>query len=305
MLLIGSRAYNFGRTPKDYDLIATPEELVAFEQNLGERLIHKITQGNKRQYFIKGLDPVEIEVAIPGSNNAYLLSILDYQFLEDPQEISELGIRVNRATPALLYAFKMSHRYLKNSPHFLKTRDDILLLRKHFPYIKIHKHLERWYAVREQVTYTYSHPKLNQKKDDFFADDGVNYVFDHDTIHEAVKTFDQPAYQLIKEDQADVFCSKEKFQKLPRLLQLLTVLEEAYVLALERHQIPNSFHPDPKVSFDIALEKICTSISSGWWREFAWENYDAVQELYSPVYVDKFDKALINNRLKPYRKAAA
>lgn len=82
--------------------------------------------------------------------------------------------------------------------------------------------------------------------------------------------------------------SKDKFFSCHPNVQLYGVLEEAYVLALERHQIPNNFKPDPKASFDIALEKICTSITSGWFREFAWENYYKVQELYSPNYVTKF-----------------
>jgi hypothetical protein len=29
-----------------------------------------------------------------------------------------------------------------------------------------------------------------------------------------------------------------------------------------------------------ALDKVCTSITSGWFREFAWQNYDEVVKIY-------------------------
>ncbi len=81
------------------------------------------------------------------------------------------------------------------------------------------------------------------------------------------------------------------------MTRLYGVLEEAYVLALERSQIPFAGKVTPRQSFDIAIEKVCTSITSGWFREFAWENYDKVVELYRDDYVEKFkagvDKGIV------------
>ena len=105
----------------------------------------------------------------------------------------------------------------------------------------------------------------------------------------------------IKADTAEVFCSKEKFLEAPEHIRLATVLEESYVLALERHQIPNNFEPPRDRSFLIALEKVCTSIASGWWREYAWENYDAVRALYNPDYVDNFHAGLFVGFVKRYQ----
>ena len=70
------------------------------------------------------------------------------------------------------------------------------------------------------------------------------------------------------------------------------------VLALERHQIPNDFRPHPKKSFDMALMKVCTSITSGWFREWAWENYDQVQGLFNPAYVDWFKAGVEDGTVK-------
>src|SRR5690606_29078459 len=116
-------------------------------------------------------------------------------------------LQVNLPSLDQLYTLKMSHRYLKNSPHFRKTRDDIMMLRglgcKIFD--------QDWFKQRESETYTYKHPKLNVMKKDFFNGDGVRYVYDHDDIHMAVAHYREsgattpiPAYKLYMKDGAQV-----------------------------------------------------------------------------------------------------
>ena len=100
-----------------------------------------------------------------------------------------------------------------------------------------------------------------------------------------------PAYEYFKEDKSEVFCDKDLFFRLDEQTQLYAILEESYVLALERSQIPFKDKVDPKKSFDISLMKICTSITSGWFREFAWENYHKIQSLYDKTYVQRFWQA--------------
>lgn len=113
-------------------------------------------------------------------------------------------------------------------------------------------------------------------------------MYDHDTIHLSVMRGDRPAYEMFKADQAEVMCSKDLFMAQPRQIQLNAVLEESLVLALERSQIPHGKHVSPRKSFDMALEKVCTSITSGWFRSFAWENYFSVAAMYDDNYVTKF-----------------
>jgi len=38
------------------------------------------------------------------------------------------------------------------------------------------------FKEREKITYDYGHPKLNVSKDAFFNGDGIQYIYDHDTI---------------------------------------------------------------------------------------------------------------------------
>lgn len=84
----------------------------------------------------------------------------------------------------------------------------------------------------------------------------------------------------------------------PENIRLLGVLEESYVLAIERAIVPHN--TPPKKAFNIALSKVASSITSGWFREYAWENYDAVQALYSDDYVKRFQKAVENGIVRPY-----
>lgn len=200
------------------------------------------------------------------------------------------------------YLQKMSHRFLKNSKHFVKTRNDILHIEEdcgislagfqpggvHFTF----------YEQRVKETYNYSHPNLNQEKKTFFTDE-VGYVYDHDDIHQAVKMLDKPAYMYYIEEGEQVRCSKKLFNQQPEIVKLYGVLEEAYVLALERSIIP--YNTTPSFAFNMALEKVCTSITSGWFREYAWRNYDKVEELYHDSFVYKFDKANSDGKIRPFR----
>jgi hypothetical protein len=178
----------------------------------------------------------------------------------------------------LNYTLKMSHRYLKDNPHFLKTMADIHYLRALGSVIP--KELEEWCLVREKETYTYSHPKLNTNKGDFFNTEGVTYIYDHDSIHEAVKLYDKPCYQYFKPAGSEVWCDKRMFDNLPTQIKLGAVFEESVVLAIERALVPFNSWSKEELAFKKALEKVCTSITSGWFREYAWENYHSVLGMY-------------------------
>lgn len=197
----------------------------------------------------------------------------------------------------LLYTLKLSHRFVKDSPHFFKTRNHC----RYFEKLGAQLVCQSWYDDRIVETYNYESYSLKMKASDFF-NSNFDYIYDHDSIHEAVKLLDAPAYTKYMSDGEEVMCSVEKFYAQPFAIRIAGVLEESYVLALERSQIPFNFEPDPKKSFLIALEKVCTSITSGWFRDFAWTNYFVIAEMYNPDYVEKFKTALESGKIKPYKK---
>lgn len=188
-----------------------------------------------------------------------------------------------------LYALKMSHRYLRNSPHFAKTMRDIHAMRK--AGAKLDPGLTEWLKLREKETYYYNHPKLGVSKAEFFTD-SLTYTYDHDSIHEAVKYYEEPAYKYFS--SGEVECSEDKFNALADVVKLSAVLEESYVLAIERSLVPHPGIKTPREAFEVALVKVCSSITSGWFREFAWENYSTLVSMYNKNYYKKFQQGLSN-----------
>ncbi len=298
MLIIGSRAayargVTFDRVPNDFDIIASFKELQQMIRTAKESGILISEPLDADHWHIKTKDGIhtEVEIAWPGSSGYDLLTL------------TGAHSDTHYATLAVCLALKLSHRYKKNSPHFAKTMKDIQALRRE---VELTPELEAWLPKREAETYTYSHPKLNVGKAQFFTDD-VPYIYDHDSIHEAVALSSRPAYTKYMADGAAVMTSREKFDNLPQDERIYGVYEEACVLALERSQIPYGIAAGgtvtPRKSFLMALEKVCTSITSGWFREFAWENYEEVLDLYDYLGEDDYlSRFQLNSwMLKPHK----
>jgi hypothetical protein len=288
MLIIGSTArhnqgIDIGRKPRDLDLIMSLEELEKFKKSR-PWTSYKPTGGSK-WLFLGGQEHTEVEVAWPGSSAAMLL---DWYKDEGTANI----------IPEHALLLKLSHRYRKNSPHFHKTMKDIHLLREE---LTIDGCDPKWdedelaiLKLREEETYTYTHPKLNKSKNEFFTD---RYLFDHDSIHEAVAIGVAPAYHEFS--MGKVMCDMNLFEAARFDQKLAAVYEETCVLALERSVIPHG--TDQHVAFLKALEKVCTSITSGRFREFAWENYHNVVRFKRDAtpYIKSFYEGIANGVVKP------
>lgn len=304
MLVIGSKALEafnipIPRKPGDLDVICTLDEYnqeVRTLKNVGALAFAKPLSGKKFHIRTKEGWNVEAEIAWEGSTGAKLIEIVLENGLHLPYEEQD-GCYF--ASPEVVLTLKMSHRYLKNNPHFLKTMNDIRLLRG-LGY-SVPECLKDWLVEREKETYDYSHPSLMKRKQDFF-DASVNYVWQHDDLHTALKFFELPAYTYFS--GGEVWSDMSKFFELPEEVRLHAVLEEALVLACERSQLafPDK-NIDRKKSFDVALEKVCTSITSGKFREYAYENYYKVQELYEQKgkdYVERAKEAIEHGRVRPF-----
>ena len=191
----------------------------------------------------------------------------------------------------------------------------------------LYKLLCDFYQLREKESYPHKLPNLNVDKVDFFKKDEVNYIYDHDSIHEAIALFVQqqlesnankqeqssalftkefldcyyanntvslkklPAYTKYMKDDADVMTDADKFFQQNFQTQILGVVEETMVLALERF----CFQPQnqkllrsgsrhqvklPKYAFEFCLKKVCTTITSGYFREFAYIYYFEALKVY-------------------------
>lgn len=293
---------DMGRKPLDLDLVCTYDELMEYAkrhyQNVAET--YPIAEGKK--WVIKGRrkmesipsNIIEAELAWDNSNAKALVDLI----LADKDTIFKDGMAF--ASKHVCYMLKMSHRYLRNSPHFLKTMRDIHTLRA--AGAKIKKAHKEFYKERMRVTYYYKHPSLMQGKMSFFADDGIKYHFDHDSIHESVKLGDLPAYSYFQTDGAEVMCDMDKFFKIDEQIRLNAVCEESMVLALERSIVP--FGTDYRKAYEMALKKVCSSITSGRFREYAWENFDKALAMFDEKIFDRFFQHVMEEKVDLAKKAA-
>jgi hypothetical protein len=299
---------------RDLDIIGTYDDVVAFiKENHNVLSIVPADSGNK---IIARVVPatlygykytiIEAEIAWMDSNAEEFMNLV-MDSADSVQRVNDFEMWIPNLHA--IYAMKMSHRFLRNSPHFVKTMLDIKQIRQMLDISKeevflrgadttILPHYRGWYKRRVEETYTYSHPKLNVDKTSFFTDD-VPYKYDHDSIHEAVKFGEHPAYKGMLDGPVKV--SVDLWMRMPNDQRLACVIEESMVLALERSIIPYGDKGDNgKIAYLTALQKVCTSITSGWFREFAWENYELCVEMFPPNYISWFRGGLANGTVKPF-----
>ena len=117
MLLIGSKALlarDIGllRSVSDTDYICTYTEYEKFisQNRVGMKTYYPLSD---KKFIANWNNQIyEFEIAWPGSTAAGLLNLASLS-------------RECVASPGMCLALKLSHRYLRNSPHFLKTMRDI------------------------------------------------------------------------------------------------------------------------------------------------------------------------------------
>ena len=296
MIMVGSRALEMQlkrqdkelyRPCLDLDYLCTEREWqIQSVIHVHDELVELVERtGNKGHVKMVAGAHIEYDIAQPGDSTDLLIQYCKANpqslFLNNGDFVAPVDV---------LYLLKMSHRYKKNSPHFFKTMNDIHFMRSLGA--KIPPELEEVFKLREKETYNYSHPNLDVKSKDFFKGDEVPYVYDHDSLHEAVAVLGVPAYKSYMKDDSEVMTSKEKFFEQENHIRLLGVYEESCVLALERSQIPFNFEVPARQSFVMALSKVCTSITSGWFREYAYENFHVVMKFYESMgetdYIERF-----------------
>lgn len=297
--VIGSQAIDIKRKSVDIDIVGSVAACNKFARKNLNTILEQYPSTNGKKIIYKGdgciipnSNIIEAEITKRGSSADKLFKLI----MADHSTQFKDGIAY--ASLDVCYMLKMSHRFRKNSVHFHKTMRDILVMRSLGAVIR-DEHRE-FFKEREKETYTYSHPKLNKGKAQFLSGDGVNYVYDHDSIHESVKIMDKPAYTFFQAENEEVMCDMNKFFELPQEIRLNAVCEESMVLAIERAVVP--YNVPYKRAYTMALEKVCTSITSGRFREFAWENYQGVLGRYNASYFNKFFKDVENGKVDRAQK---
>jgi hypothetical protein len=303
MILIGSRALALRalahqapkllfREPKDFDFVCTQDEFNSWLEKNSSKVKPTKVYAEKNKMIVEGATNCEFEIVGSAPSTEMMVKLVEgnAESVETPFGWVP--------TVDMLFTIKSSHKYLKNSPHFWKTLVDYHIMKRYGAVVR--PEYQDFLKVREKETYNYAHPKLNQSKDGFFADDAIQYVYDHDTIHESVARGEKPAYTYYMKDGEQVQCDKNKFFDLPHEVRINGVIEEAAVLAIERSLVPHPGVWSPEYAWKFALSKVCSSITSGWFRAFAYENALEILKLYPAGYWEKFQEDVKTGKVKPF-----
>lgn len=136
-------------------------------------------------------------------------------------------------------------------------------------------------------------PSLMKTNDDFFNDKVTKYYV-HDDIHRAVAYYDEPIYERLKRDPKLAKCEKDLWLQLSHADRVKCVQEECFVIALERYIIPSLIegkrHIPQNFAFYNALERVCTTLTSNWFRDFAIDNWKEITQ-YNVDFLEKFKEA--------------
>lgn len=293
MLVVGSKAlkYRFprlSREVKDVDIIAYEAQVTELQMQLcPEKIIKKpsivtfYNIQNKNEVF----DRPNVEILL-ADNSESLKMYLIYQKLKFGDDLF--------AASEILYSLKKSHI---NFPiKFEKHIEDYTFLNAYFSgNDTLHKVTKINFIETEKRLGKLNTPSLNKSVDSFF-DQSKKFVksyFVHDHIHQAVAHYEQPLYLRMQRDVTMAKCEKELWEKFTFDDKCKCVLEEAYVIALERKVLPVIYGDSTEwVSSDDALKwslkRICTTLTSGWFRKFATDNYMFILKNYNKDYVTDF-----------------
>jgi hypothetical protein len=190
------------------------------------------------------------------------------------------------------YVLKAGHAHLamRNQENWEKHRTDLEILRKIItpsagftnligvinPLVEKHRK-----CTNERVKQ--KTPKLKGVSREQFFDDYVKKYVIHDDIHKAVAYRQKPGYEYMQKDDT-VECHKDLWDKMESDHKMYCVIEEAMVIALERHVIPgimeNKVAKPPFIAFKWALYRICTTLTSGWFRQYAIDHYFKILNMY-------------------------
>lgn len=303
MVVIGSRAMHYWypqtRIPKDYDVIGTKEELVKYLKDNYD-LVSSCKISRPGKYMIKLLagQSLEFEVTDPYVPPGSCQTVLSRSRYQPTVLYSEVNLECTVASPEILLAIKKSHlsvplkRWGKHMEdyHFLKSKVRVDQL------VFVHRILE----TQERITKRSAN--LNMTNEEFFAKSqpSVQRYYIHDDLHKATCYYKEPLFTKIKIDPDKAACNEALFKKLSHLDQIRAVREEAFSIALERKIIPAmmTYKPvDRYKALQYALFRICTTLTSGWFREFAQDNYYEILDC-DVDYVSKFNNAVSLGTIK-------
>ena len=262
MLLIGSQALNYWRPNfrklGDIDIILTQNDIDKFK-------FDKITYKTDNK-IIGNIGDKSYELELDNNESNKLL--LEHGGSKHYAEYNNVAIEV--ASLEALLAIKTSHIYSERN--WFKHIKDYHFIKKYVSLSELFLNVSD-IRKKERESKNKRH-SMNISNDKFFgySEKFVGRKYKHDNIHYATCYYDKPIWARCKHDMSKAYVDEDLFNKLDFDDKLRMVREEAYAIALERKIIPN-IEADSDKAYKWAIMRICTTLTSGWFREFAVENY--------------------------------
>lgn len=197
----------------------------------------------------------------------------------------EPGVKVNICSSRGLATIKRSHlhRTIKWTHHMLQYQVlDHAFTASDLQFIERRK--------REIKGLLPDRVKTKSMSNEDFFDDAVNRIFEHDEIHRIISAPNEPLYLKLKTDKSKAAYDDALWLGLANDERTQAVREECYVIALERFLIPYALQ-DRKYpyshAFSRSLEKACTTLDTGLFREYAIDNWQTIR-VFDPQTFNKF-----------------
>lgn len=300
MYIIGSRALvahipnaisDERKNRADFDIMMTVEQYDKWYEKNNEYIVRLIPKTKYKSNAVLQRDSIKQVFEIETNILPSVEHVCKRGSKGQPMVADAFGNAYEALPLADLYATKKAH--IHYPIHFEKNVQDYLYLNNKIKELGLTPDTRYAWLRRKETAKRVNAktPKLNMTNSEFFSDKHykVKYYVVHDDIHEAVKHLDRPIYEMMKNDLEMAMCSEKLWNVLTYNQQLMCVLEESYVIAFERYILRGD--NDYFKAFKSALERVCTTLTSGWFREFALHNYNAAIKAYDGSFVNKIKTA--------------
>lgn len=299
MLLVGSRAIKYHRPdfrdPQDWDLIGSSSEIFEWYEDHLPEIASFLPNDRGSKFHCKLLSGTRVELEVSEEvESSRLLTRL-------PSETASINLGVLDESevqiPSLSTLLLLKRSHLIFPAHWWKNIQDYHWLKTRVPPDFTENQLHFFRTRRKEVEHRSSkRVNLNMSNDDFFkkSQSSVGRIYDHDSIHTAVSFYGEPLHNRMRPDPLKAATSHRLFRLMSHLDQVRAVQEEAMVIALERILIP-ALQSSAILAADVvenayrwAVMRISTTLTAGWFREFAIEHHPEVVALNGYDFVAKF-----------------
>ena len=287
-ILIGSRAAKIinpiFREPKDWDIITYIDTLYSW-YGRNKNYIISLLPISDHKFKCKMSDGTKIEFEIVEGYESNKLLFEPFNYKTFPK-IDFFGEETYVATNNYLWLTKRSHIYW--NVHWEKSIRDMHFL-KNISTIEINFQEKKYYELRlaenEKKFGKRFVANLNMSNDNFFLKSAkkIKRNIDHDKLHEIVSYYERPLFERFKKDLSKASLDKNLFDNASYEDKKKLVQEEALVIGIERYSFVLLKMKQYKLnelmktmyrnSFNLAIKRICTNLTSGWFREFVIDNW--------------------------------